>query len=54
MAWLHQHGLISNYDDYVGLPVTVLEDARMAMEAEAIAAEAERRRNTPVAGRRRG
>lgn len=32
MAWLHQRGVISSYDDYVGLPITVLEDCRLLME----------------------
>lgn len=35
MRWLHEHGLVSTYDDYAGLPVCVLEDARMLMEHEA-------------------
>ncbi len=38
MRWLREHGLISSYDDYVDLPVTVLDDARMLMEAQAMAA----------------
>jgi hypothetical protein len=35
MAWLRDHGVIGNYDDYVALPVAVLDDARMLMAAEA-------------------
>lgn len=44
MRWLREHGVIASYDDYVGLPVIVLEDARMVMAAESqhAAAEAER------------
>lgn len=45
MGWLHEHGLIGNYDDYVGLPVCVLEDARLLMEAEAAKAEREARQH---------
>lgn len=43
MKWLREHGVISTYDDYAELPAMVLEDARLVMEAEAIAAERERR-----------
>lgn len=35
MRWLHEHGLVSTYDDYAALPVSVLEDARLLMEHEA-------------------
>ena len=35
MAWLREHGLIGSYDDYVSLPVAVLQDARMWEEADA-------------------
>lgn len=44
MRWLREHGVIASYDDYVGLPVMVLEDARMVMSAacQHEAAEAER------------
>lgn len=35
MRWLHEHGLISNWWEYEALPLTVLEDARLAIEAEA-------------------
>jgi len=35
MRWLHDAGVISNYDDYVGLPLRVLQDARLVMAAEA-------------------
>lgn len=45
MAWLHEHGLIGNYDDYVELPACVLDDARLLIEAEAAKAERERRRD---------
>ena len=34
MQWLREHGAIATYDDYVSLPVCVLEDARLLMEAE--------------------
>ena len=34
MRWLREHGAIATYDDYTGLPVCVLEDARLLMEAE--------------------
>ncbi|MGE0227755.1 MAG: hypothetical protein AB7I38_10950 [Dehalococcoidia bacterium] len=34
MRWLREHGVIGNYDDYVGLPVLVIEDARQVMAAE--------------------
>ena len=44
MRWLREHGVIASYDDYVGLPVMVLEDARQVMSAQwqHEAAEAER------------
>ena len=35
MRWLKEHGLIGSYDDYVGLPLPVLADARLGMAAEA-------------------
>jgi hypothetical protein len=44
MGWLHEHGLIGSYDDYVGLPFAVLEDARLLMEQDALQAERERRK----------
>lgn len=53
MSWLHEHGLIANYDDYVDLPAAVLMDARLLMEAEM----AERKRQAERAareGRHRG
>jgi hypothetical protein len=31
---LKEHGLIANYDDYAGLPVRVLDDARLLMQME--------------------
>ena len=37
-------GLIASYDDYLGLPVPVLEDARLLMEAEAVDAARKARR----------
>lgn len=44
MHWLREHGIISCYDDYVGLPYAVLEDARLLMEADVLRAEMEARR----------
>lgn len=35
MGWLHEHGFVSCYDDYLALPLTVLDDCRMVMHAEA-------------------
>ncbi|MCC6959231.1 MAG: hypothetical protein IT301_05240 [Dehalococcoidia bacterium] len=35
MRWLRENGVISSYDDYVGLPLRVLQDARLLMAAEA-------------------
>lgn len=37
IRWLHEHGLVANYDDYAELPLRVLMDARLLMEAEAAA-----------------
>lgn len=37
MRWLREHGLISNVADYDALPFPVLEDARLLMDAEAVA-----------------
>ena len=34
MRWLKEHGVINSYDDYMALPLTVIDDARMLMEAE--------------------
>lgn len=34
MKWLHEHGLISNYEDYLDLPPSVIEDARILMAAD--------------------
>lgn len=34
MQWLHEHGVIGNRDDYLALPIGVLEDCRLLMEAE--------------------
>jgi hypothetical protein len=48
-GWLSEHGLISNYEDFLGLPYAVLEDAGLAMEAEA--AEQKRQGSRPK-GRR--
>ncbi len=39
MNWLHQHGLVSCYEDYLALPAAVLEDCHLLMEAEATASE---------------
>jgi hypothetical protein len=45
MRWLKERGLVSSYDDYVGLPLTVLEDARLLMTAEEAQAKKEADRN---------
>ena len=50
MNWLHDRGLISSYGDYVELPVTVLDDARILMDAEL--AQAKRAKTPKVRGRR--
>ena len=42
MKWLHEYGLVSNLDDYEMLPLPVLEDARLLMEAQAIDMRRER------------
>ncbi len=34
MTWLHEHGLVSCYEDYRELPMGVLEDARLVMVAD--------------------
>lgn len=34
MAWLHEHGLISNFDDYAALPAIELQKARLWAEAD--------------------
>lgn len=39
MGWLHSHGLISSYEEYVRLPAGVLADAQALMKAEAVAEE---------------
>jgi len=46
MQWLHEHGLIANYEDYLGLPFTVLDDARlyMTIESEHLRAQHEKQR----------
>lgn len=38
MRWLHDNGLISRYDDYFDLPLSVIEDARLIRNAQATAA----------------
>lgn len=43
MRWLREHGLISNLEDYLSLPLTILYDARLLAEAETARAEAEAR-----------
>jgi hypothetical protein len=35
MTWLHEHGFIASYADYLALPYGVLEDTRLVMMAEA-------------------
>lgn len=52
MRWLHEHGAISNLADYLALPVPVLEDARLLMDAEASAKKSAEARNRPKGGRR--
>lgn len=32
MRWLKEHGLTSSHEDYLRLPLGVLEDARLLME----------------------
>lgn len=44
MSWLHDHGLISKFEDYFDLPISVIDDTRAVMDAEAVAAAAERER----------
>ena len=54
MRWLREHGLIATYDDYLSLPIAVLDDARLVMGAEweREAAEAEKQnRETRRGGR---
>lgn len=34
MHWLKEHGVIASYDDYLGLPIPVLEHAQLMMAAE--------------------
>lgn len=36
IAWLKERGLVSCFEDYLRLPVAVLEDARMLLEGEAL------------------
>lgn len=45
MTWLHEHGLVSCYDDYVSLPAQVLYDARMLMVREAQGRERQQQRS---------
>lgn len=53
MGWLREHGLISKYEDYLDLPMSVLEDARLLMEGEAVAVKRERARAEQAARRTR-
>lgn len=39
MRWLHEHGILAAYGGLAEVPVAVLEDARLLMEAEAIEAK---------------
>lgn len=34
LAWLGSHGVVSSYDDYLRLPLGVLEDCRMLAGAQ--------------------
>lgn len=34
MGWLGSHGVVSNYADYLALPIGVLDDCRMIAGAE--------------------
>jgi hypothetical protein len=34
MNWLKEYGLIANYRDYLDLPLSVLEDARLVMHVD--------------------
>lgn len=52
MTWLHQHGLISNYDDFCNLPAAVLEDAQLMIEHEAKVKE-QQERKAAAHGKRR-
>lgn len=51
IAWLKERGLVSSYEDYLRLPIAVLDDVRMLAEGEA--QEAQRRRSNE-GGKRRG
>jgi len=53
MRWLHDAGVISNYDDYVGLPLRVLQDARLVMAAEAVQQNRQAARDAQQKGGRR-
>jgi hypothetical protein len=48
MYWLKEHGVTSNADDYAALPLGVLEDCRLLMDADAKRAEWEARRGNRV------
>jgi hypothetical protein len=54
MRWLHEHGVIANYQDYLALPFRVLQECRLVMEAHAAAEAAERARRQTPGGPRRG
>lgn len=52
MEWLREHGLISSYDDYVGLPACVLDDARLVMEWDVTRRQKARQQPSEPRGRR--
>lgn len=44
MHWLKEHGVTSNYEDYLALPFGVLEDCRLLMDADVKRAQWEAQR----------
>ena len=52
MNWLHEHGVVANYDDYLALPMAVLNDCRLVMVAEAEDSERQRQKASGHAQRR--
>jgi len=36
IAYFHEQGLVSSLEDYLNLPASVLDDARMVGEGEAV------------------
>lgn len=49
IRWLKERGLVSSYEDYLALPIGVVEDARIVMQAEQMKAKQDER----LAARRR-